>query len=94
MQRYILRHRIILKKVTFNVTFLVTVFKSDEKRDDKCDDSIFLNMVSYSIMRYGTARFGKNYCIKNIFDRKYCIKNILISFLVYFFFQAFKFYLF
>ena len=51
MQRYIFRHRIILKKVTFNVTVLVTVFKSDEK----CDDSIFLNTVTYSIMQYGDA---------------------------------------
>ena len=54
MQRYIFRHRIILKNVTFNVTLLVTVFKSDEK----CNDSIFKNTVSYSIMRYGSVRYG------------------------------------
>ena len=58
MWRYIFRHRIILKKVTFNVTILVTVFKSDGKCNDKCDDSIFLKTVSYSIMRYGTVRYG------------------------------------
>ena len=51
MQRYIFPHRIILKKVAFNVTILVTVYKSDEK----CDDSIFLNTVTYSIMRFGDA---------------------------------------
>ena len=44
-------HRIILKKVPFNVTLLVTVFKSDEK----CDDIILKNTVSYNIMRYGDA---------------------------------------
>ena len=54
MQRYFFRHRIILKKVTFNVTVLVTVFISD----DKCDDIIFKNTVSYNIVRYGTVRYG------------------------------------
>ena len=50
-------HRIILKKVTFNVTLLVTVFKSDEKCDDKCNDSFFLNgHIEYSTIRYGTVR--------------------------------------
>ena len=54
MQRYIFRHRMFLKKITLNVTVLATVFKSD----DKFDDSIFKNTVSYSIMRFGTVRYG------------------------------------
>ena len=58
MQRYVFRHRIIFKKVAFNVTLIVTVFKSDEKCYDKCDDSILKNSVSYSIVRYGAVRHG------------------------------------
>ena len=48
--------------VTVGATVHVTVFKSDEK----CDDSIFKNTVSYSIMRYGSVRYGNASGINSI----------------------------
>ena len=41
------RHRIILKKVTFNVTVLVMVFKSDEEcNENKCNGTVWYGTVT------------------------------------------------